>query len=137
MGLNEAIIALNQFDSEVAVWLIKRGSIDVSMRSMSRATSARLVARQQDEIWQQAAVSTAGRELYNELIRPLAPKLAGVSRLVVVPDSTFQDAAFAALYNSQTRHYLIEDVSLRMAPSAAAFAMAASAAVDAGASTHR
>ncbi len=123
---DEAIIALNQFDSELAVWLIKRDGIEVSMRSMSRTTSAKLVARQQDEIWQQEIVTTAGRELYNELVRPIAAKLAGVSRLVIVPDSPFQNTAFAALYNSEARRYLIEDVSVRMAPSAAAFAITAS-----------
>ena len=68
----------------------------------------------------------AGRELYNEILRPLEPRLAGVSRLVIVPDATFQDAAFAAFYDSENRHYLVEDVTVRMAPSAAAFAGIAS-----------
>lgn len=125
---DEAIVALNQFETELAVWLIKRNSIDVAMRAMSRDTSSRLVARQQNEIWQQAAVPGAGRELYNGILRPLATQLRGISRLVVVPDSTFQDAAFAAFYNSEKRRYLIEDVSVRLAPSAAAFAMSASVA---------
>ena len=126
LGPDEAIIALNQFDTQLAVWLIKRNRLDVSIRSMSRETAVKLVARQQDEIWQQAAATTAGRELYNEILRPLSAALAGVSRLVIVPDATFQDAAFAALYNSEQRRYLVEDVSVRLAPSAAAFAVSAS-----------
>jgi CHAT domain-containing protein len=42
-----------------------------------------------------------------------------------VPDTTFQTASFAALYNPATRRFLVEDVSVRMAPSAAAFAATA------------
>ena len=132
LGPDEAIVALNQFETQLAVWLITRHDLDVSMRSMSRDTAAKLVARQQDEIWQQAAVTTAGRELYNEILRPLATQLTGISRLVIVPDSTFQDAAFAAFYNSEKRRYLVEDASVRLAPSAAAFAMSASLASRGG-----
>ena len=123
LGPDEAIVALNQFETQLAVWLIRRNDLDVSIRSMSRETAAKLVARQQDEIWQQAAITTAGRELYNEILRPLSTKLSGISRLILVPDPTFEDTAFAALYNSERRRYLIEDVSVRLAPSAAAFAI--------------
>jgi CHAT domain-containing protein len=121
---DEAIVALNQFDDELAVWVIRSQSIDISMRGVSRRTSQQLVARQQVEMWQ-GAQTTAGRDLYNEIIRPVTRQLSGTSRLIVVPDTTFQTASFAALYNPATRRFLVEDVSVRMAPSAAAFAATA------------
>ena len=72
--------------SELAVWLINRGRYpDVSMRSM-RVRHAQLLARQQDEIWQRPPSDRCGRDLYNEIVRPLPAQLAGASRLVVVPD---------------------------------------------------
>jgi hypothetical protein len=93
---NEAIVALNQFDDEVAIWVIKRRSIDVALRSMSRATSEVLVARQQDEM-RQGAITNAGRELFNSILRPVAAHLSGASRRNVVTDATFQPLSFWAL----------------------------------------
>jgi CHAT domain-containing protein len=123
---DEAIIALNQFDDEVAVWLIRPGSVTVTMRPMSRKTSQQLVARQQHDIWSRAATPVGG-DLYNEIVRPLSRGLAGVSRLVVVPDDTFRDVSFAALYDPSRGRFLVEELMVRMSPSAAAFAVAATA----------
>jgi len=127
LGPDEAIIALNQFDDEVAVWLIRPRNVTVTMRAMSRKTSQQLVARQQHEIWSSAAATPAGRDLYNEIVRPVSQRLTGVSRLIVVPDDTFRDVSFAALYDSSRGRFLIEELMVRMSPSAAAFAIAATA----------
>ena len=123
----EAILALNQFDDELAVWLIKPGSVVVTTRPMSRQVSQQLIARQQHEIWSGAASTPAGRDLYNEILRPFSERLAGVTGLVVVPDDTFANVSFAALYNASRGRFLIEDVSVRMSPSAGAFAAATTA----------
>jgi len=127
LGANEAILALNQFDNELAVWVIKSNSITVTMRSLSRQTSQQLIARQQQEIWQAATTTAAGRDLYNEIVRPVSQHLAGATRLIVVADPTFQDASFAAFYNASKNRFLVEDVSVRMSPSASAFAVASTA----------
>jgi len=127
LGANEAILALNQFDNELAVWVIKSNSVTVTMRSLSRQTSQQLIARQQQEIWQAATTTAAGRDLFNEIVRPVSQHLAGASRLIIVADPTFQDASFAAFYNASKNRFLVEDVSVRMAPSASAFAVAATA----------
>jgi CHAT domain-containing protein len=42
----------------------------------------------------------------------------------MVPDDTFRDLSFAALYNTSRGRFLVEDVTVRVAPSAAAFASA-------------
>ncbi len=124
---DEAIVALNQFETELAVWVIKRNGIDVidardvsrhAPRDSSHASSMKSGSRRQSR-------APGGSSTTRSCDR-WRPSYSGISRLVIVPDSTFQDAAFAAFYNSEKRRYLIEDVSVRLAPSAAAFAMSAS-----------
>ncbi|MBY0493961.1 MAG: CHAT domain-containing protein [Cyanobacteria bacterium] len=128
---DEAIVALNQFDDELAVWVIKSQGVNVTMRPLSRVAAKQLISRQQHEIWR-GALTTAGRDLYNEIIRPIAAQLTRTSRLIFVPDNTFQSAAFAALYNPTNQHFLLEDLSVRMAPSAAAFAASVTATARVG-----
>ena len=117
LSAGEALIALNQFENELAVWLISRDSLDVHTRSLTRNDAKRLVARQQEEIWRESLTPAAGRELYNEIIRPLAPKLRAATKVVFLPDATYQDAAFAALWDASRRRFLVEDKILVHAPS--------------------
>lgn len=122
---DQAVLALSQFDDEVAVWVIRRDRTQVIMRPLTRLDAKRLVSRHQDEIRYEALIPGAGRDLYNEIIRPVSEHLQGVSRLVVVPDETYQDTAFAAFWDASRKHFLVEDVTLTMAPSVNAYAAAA------------
>jgi len=126
----EAVIALTQFDDELAVWVIRRDHTDVVTRPLTRRDAEKLVARQQDEIWHQTLSPNAGRDLYNEILRPLAVQLRGASRLVVVPDPSYEDAAFAALWDSSRHRFLVEDVTLSLSPSVSAYAAAVQIARD-------
>ncbi len=113
----EAVVALNQLDNELAVWLIRQGHTQVVVRPLSRLDARRLVARQADEIRHEASVPHAGADLYREILRPLARELAGVTRLAVVPDAVFQDASFAALWDSSKGRFLAEEVVVTTATS--------------------
>lgn len=117
----EAIIALNQFDDELVLWLIRHDGTTVVTRSITKHDAERLVARQRDEIRDESTRPEAAAALYNEILKPLAGSLRGVTRLVVVPDATYQDAAFAGLWDPSRRRFLVEDVTLSLAPSASAF----------------
>ncbi|HWI17287.1 MAG TPA: CHAT domain-containing protein [Vicinamibacterales bacterium] len=119
---HEAVVALNQFNDELAIWVIRREDVKVVRRAMTRVDAARLVARQQDEIWQESSQPVAGRELYNQLIRPIAPHLRGASQLTFVPDQAYQGTSFAALWDSTRQKFLVEDVALALSPSVDAFA---------------
>lgn len=119
---NEAVVALNQFNDQLAIWVIRRGGVSVVLRAMTRADAGRLVARQQNEIWQEWSQPVAGRDLYNEIIRPIASQLRGVSQMVFVPDQTYQDVAFAALWDGARRRFLVEDLAVSLAPSVDAYA---------------
>jgi len=113
----EAVVALNQFDNELAVWLIKQGHTTVIMRPITRRDAQRLVARQADEIRHEASVPDAGADLFTEILRPLSRELAGVSRLAMVPDGVYQDASFAALWDGSKGRFLAEQVVVTTASS--------------------
>ncbi|MEA2465756.1 MAG: hypothetical protein QOJ98_3503, partial [Acidobacteriota bacterium] len=53
------------------------------------------------------------------LIEPLRSQLAGVRDLIIVPDRQLHALPFAALWNVETKQYLVEEYTLRFAPSAA------------------
>jgi CHAT domain-containing protein len=122
LAANEAIVALNQFEDEIAIWVIRATSAKVITRPLGRRDAQLLVARHQDEIWQEAATAYAGASLYNQIFRPIAGDLRGASRLIVVPDATYDQTSFAALQNTATNRFLIEEATLRVSPSANAFA---------------
>jgi len=122
LDANEAVIALNQFSDELVVWAIRRSSVNVVRRPLTRVDAAHLVARQRDEIRQESAQPTASRDLYSEVLRPVAGHLGGVTKIVFVPDQTYQDAAFAAMWDRTRRSFLIEDSAVSLAPSVSAYA---------------
>jgi CHAT domain-containing protein/outer membrane protein assembly factor BamD (BamD/ComL family) len=111
----EAVLALNQFDDELSVWLIKREGTTVVTRPLSRLHADLLVSRQREEIRREASESAAGSTLYDEIVRPMADALNGVARIKVVADGPSQNAAFAALRNRSTGRYLVEDFALTQA----------------------
>ena len=64
-----------------------------------------------------ATLGTA-QELYRALVLPLEPSLAAVRELIVVADPALAGVSFAALNNPASGAYLIESMSVAMAPSA-------------------
>ncbi len=115
----DAIIALNQFENELAVWIITPGHTRVVTRPLTRLNAKRLVARQLDEIRHQANVPDAGADLFTEILRPVAQELTGVSRLAVVPDAVYQEASFAALWDASKSRFLVEQLAVTTASSVA------------------
>lgn len=119
---DEAVVALNQFNNELVIWVIRRGDVNVVRRPMTRADAGRLVARQQDEIWHESAQPGASRDLYQEIVRPVSAHLLGASKIVFVPDQTYQNASFAALWDGSRQRFLIEERLVSAAPSVDAYA---------------
>ena len=117
LGPGEVVIAVNQFDDELAIWAISRRSVKVVTRPLNRADTARLLARQQLEIIRESAAPEANGILYDELIRPLAAELRSATRVIVIPDATFQDVSFAALWNRSRNRFFVEEATVTGAPS--------------------
>ena len=122
---DEAIIALDQFDDEVALWVIRQHGTVVVRQPMRRADAERIVARQQDEIRLETNAPTAGAALYDTVIRPLTTHLAGVTRVTFVPDSTYRDVSFSALWDRSRNRFLIEKWTLSESPTVSLVATAA------------
>jgi len=129
---DQAVIALTQFDDELGVWVIRRDTVAVTMRPVSRLEGQRLVARQQTEIWHGAESPVASRELFNQIVRPVASQLKGAGRLAIVPDSTYEDAAFSAFWDESRGRFLVEDRSVSLAPTVSSVAGIATASDIAG-----
>lgn len=121
VGEAEAIVALNQFDDELAVWVIRASGTRVFVRPISRVDANLLVSRQQTEIWQQSSKAWASRDLYNEILRPAQQALSGVKSIIFVPDTVYENTAFSALWDSSTQRFLTENVTLATAPTANAY----------------
>jgi len=124
VAANDAVVALNQFDDELAIWVVRRTGTSVFTRQLTRHDSQRLVARQQEEIRHEAAQPSASEALYAELLRPVATQLAGASRIVFVTDTPFDAASFPALWDRSRNQFLIERVRVSLAPSVSAVAAA-------------
>jgi CHAT domain-containing protein len=124
LSSDQAIVALSQFEDELAVWVIRHDKSEVVLRPISRLDAQRLVARQQTEIGNSSENPVASRDLYNQILRPVVSRLQGASRLVMIPDATYEDAAFAALWDESRHKFLIEDRGVSIAPSVAAFVAA-------------
>ena len=117
---DQAIIALNQFEDELAVWVIKNSGTSVLVRPITRRDAQHFVSRQRDEIALEARIPEASALLFDELIRPAAAMLRGIARIAVVADAPYQDASFAALYDRSKKQFLVERVSLVNASTATA-----------------
>jgi CHAT domain-containing protein len=113
----EAVIALTQFDDELAVWAIRNHGSHVVRLPLRKADARRLVARQQDEIRLQAAPTSA---LYDAIIRPVMSQLSGATYVSFVPDATYRDVSFAALWDRSTNRFAVEHWTLSAAPSVTA-----------------
>lgn len=112
----EVVVALTQFDDEVAIWALSRYETKVVTRGLNRTDAARLVARQQLEIAREGA-PVASALLYDELVQPIAAQLNGATRVAFIPDETYADASFAALWNKADGRFLVERMSVTGAPS--------------------
>jgi CHAT domain-containing protein len=122
LGPEEAIVALNQFDDELAIWVLRAKSAEVVRRPLARRDAERLVARHRDDIWEESSSTVAGAALFNEILRPISAQLRGATRLIIVPDTTYKDTSFAALWNTTNGRFVVESSTVRVAPSANAYA---------------
>jgi CHAT domain-containing protein len=121
-----AFIEYVTLTDRVVAWIITR---DVVVRRESVCTSARLAEaaralRRDHGGGERAAFAgtpsqeEAARTLHDVLIRPLEPQLAGVSHLIISPDTVLHDIPFAALQDRRTGRWLVMDFDIQLSPSA-------------------
>jgi CHAT domain-containing protein/Tfp pilus assembly protein PilF len=108
-------------DAGVHVFVAVRENGRPSVTSHTAAIGAGALADLVDRFRGSIAARTLafreeGRRLYGLLVAPLGARLAGRTRLVLVPDGALWDLPFQALQDADGR-YLVESASIAYAPS--------------------
>jgi CHAT domain-containing protein len=109
-----AVLELVALPREVVAFCVTADGLTVSRHPFDRARLTAMVARAQD------GDEAPARELYDVLIRPAEASLASARQLVVVAGPQLGGVPFAALYDASTKRYLIQRMSVALAPSASA-----------------
>ena len=108
----EAVVAFNQLDDELFVWVVTSSTVEVLKRPLQRSEAERLVARHRDEVDLELFRPRATAALFNELVRPLGDRLNNVDYLMVVPDAPYYNVAFSALWDRNRDRFVVEDRSV-------------------------
>jgi hypothetical protein len=112
LGEGDAVLALNQLQDELIVWVVTRHDVRHLVRHISHDDAVRMVLRQADEITMSASEPRAAAALFREIVRPVMPALAAASRVTVAPDAPYFAASFAGLWNTERRRFWVEDVQI-------------------------
>ncbi len=119
-----ALIFYVPLEDRLLTWALSRDSSHFVERPLTSEALARRVAAYRSALESHAPLAVvqleAGR-LHDDLVRPLLGSLAGQRALVFVPDGVLASVPFASLWDRQTRHYLVEDYLLGLAPSGTVF----------------
>jgi hypothetical protein len=115
LGADDALIALNQLEDELIVWVVTSQDIRYTVRPLSREDATRLVLRQADEITMAAAAPRAAAALFREIVRPVLPALQRTARVTIAPDAPYFAASFAGLWSAENGRFWIEDVEIAVA----------------------
>lgn len=112
-----ALVYYAILEDQLLIWLVRREGVILSAVEVRASDIVARIERFTRAIeidgpgFEQAAV-----ELYRLLIGPLAGRLEGHA-LVFIPDKDLARVPFAALKNSETKRYLVQDHDISVAPS--------------------
>lgn len=121
--VDTAVVEYMSLPERLVIFVFDRSGIRVVEHPISRENVRNGAAR-----FTEAVRRTDGKDLYatgvvlhKVLFEPIARLVASKTHLVFVPDNAMGLLPFAALLDEQSGRYLIEDHSLVIAPSAAAY----------------
>jgi CHAT domain-containing protein len=117
-----ALLEYVWLDDRLVVFAADRSGVTVVKIAANRSTIETLVATFRSSLARGDA--TSGAQLHALLIAPIAQRIARQPTLVIVPDGALHGVAFSALFDPQSRRYLIEDHTVIVAPSAAVYSEA-------------
>lgn len=118
----------------VGIWYAYNGTRSYKQSLVGRDTIARLAKEAISEI-RESKTPQAGARLFEILLRPIASELRRARSLAAVPDRELLSVPLAALWDSASKHYLVEDVAILTEPSASFMVAASRAARTRGAAT--
>jgi CHAT domain-containing protein len=116
-----ALASYAVLEDQTLVWVVENGRARLQVLPIHRRELASTIETLRLEMTRGAAepaLRTAAAPLYDALVRPLglAPNREG--SLIIVPDRWLARLPFAALFDRRSGHYLIEQRTVTMVPSA-------------------
>lgn len=105
--------------SEILCWAVDSGHVALTRTRMGRDALGKLVLTYRRMLQNLEPVETHSRQLYDLLVAPALPSLAGVKELGVIPHDALHTLAFATLTDGQD--YLVDRQPLFQLPSASVF----------------
>ncbi len=117
---NMLLIEYALLPGEIAVWTVSARRDSLYRIPVPRDSIAALVEQFGRETnLTDAHAKQARASLFEVLIRPLERELKGISKLAIVPDRELHSIPFAALWDSLSGKYVIEQYQVHTLPSAA------------------
>lgn len=117
-----ALVEYAVLAESVVAFCVTNDSVTAHRTPISRADLETRIASFVSRIRRRAPLADVHADaeaLHRLLIAPVSPRLAGVDEIVVIPDRQLHAVPFAALRNPATGKYLLEELTIRFAPSAA------------------
>lgn len=117
-----ALVSFAVSDAAVSAFVVRRDDTGrprvVALRiPITHTALADRTARFREQLaTRDLAIAKAARDLYDILIAPLRPALAGTEHWTIVPDGPLWELPFQALMSPRHR-YLVEDITVTLAPS--------------------
>ena len=120
-----ALIYYCVLDDSLFEWVVREGQVRFVRVPVTSERLTTLSGRYRRRLLE-AGVSrlpreTISRDLHDVLIRPLLPYVSSGDSLVFLPDGILHSIPFAALEDSRTHRYLVEDHAVSIAPSGTVF----------------
>jgi len=116
-------------------WVITQDSLRFVEHPLEEEDLRQRVAAHEAAMEGRASLSAAREQaasIFDHLIRPVEPLLHDRRVLVLIPDGLLQSVAFAALLDTKTGRFLVEDHLVGVAPSGSIFVRASVATAAAG-----
>jgi CHAT domain-containing protein len=115
-------------DDKLIVWIVSRNdlksvAVSISQISLTRLVDEFLAALRSASEAERAETARLGRELFNQLIKPVESSLGDCHKLVIIPDKALNLLPWDALISSDRNRFLVEDYMVMLAPSATLFAI--------------
>lgn len=118
------VVEYSLLTDRLLAWVVKQDSIRLVQTTITSDEIERMAhafRKGLDNNIQNAELARLSSALYEKLIRPLETYLAHNSTVIIIPDKELHIVPFAALMDSRTGRYLIEDHAIAISPSASVF----------------
>jgi CHAT domain-containing protein/tetratricopeptide (TPR) repeat protein len=124
-------------DDKLLVWVISRDDFKTVVVPVSQTALTKSIVRFLAELQdvseaepEDEETERLARELFNYLIAPIEPILAGYHTLIIVPDKVLNRLPWDALKSPVSNRFLLEDYLVTLAPSATLYALCTDLAVQ-------